>query len=68
MIAPLRGFPGMQPVGNYPIHIVVDHGRVRLMGMVDNETDKTVAGMEANGVTGTFGVENELVVDVDRKS
>lgn len=67
MIASVQGFPGMQPVGNYPIHIVVDHGRVRLMGMVDNETDKTVAGMEANSVAGTFGVKNELVVDVDRK-
>jgi len=57
------GFPGMQPVGNYPIHIVVERGRVRLLGMVDSDADKTVAGIAARGVSGTFGVENELVVD-----
>lgn len=63
MTAPWPDFPGMQPVGNYPIHVVVEHGRVRLLGMVDNEADKTVAGMAARGVGGTFGVENELVID-----
>jgi BON domain len=56
------GFPGEQPVGNYPIHIIVEGGRVRLLGVVDNETDKTVATMAARGVSGTFGVQNDLVV------
>ncbi len=60
---PFPAFPGMQPVGNFPIHIIVQGGRVRLLGVVDNETDKTVAGMAARGVSGTFGVENELLVD-----
>lgn len=60
---PFVAFPGMQPVGNFPIHIIVQGGRVRLLGVVDNETDKTVAGMAARGVSGTFGVENELLVD-----
>lgn len=57
------GFPGAQPVGNYPIHIVVQGGRVRLVGVVDTEADRTAALLAARGVGGTFAVENELVVD-----
>jgi osmotically-inducible protein OsmY len=53
---------GMQPVGNYPIHIVVEGGRIRLLGMVDTEADKTVAGLTARGVPGSFGVDNQLGV------
>ena len=56
-------FPNMQPFGTYPIHIVVKNGRTMLLGVVDNEADKTVAGVRAREVTGVFGVENELVVD-----
>jgi hyperosmotically inducible protein len=56
-------FPGTEPAGDYPIHIVVDRGRVTLLGVVDNESDKTVAGMKAREVPGSFAVDNELVVD-----
>jgi hyperosmotically inducible periplasmic protein len=56
-------FPGMQPFGNYPIHIVVRNGRTMLLGVVDNELDRTVAGLRAREVPGVFAVENELVVD-----
>ena len=56
-------FPGTEPAGDYPIHIVVDKGRVTLLGVVDNESDKTVAGMKAREVPGSFAVDNELVVD-----
>jgi hypothetical protein len=31
--------------------------------VVDAESDKTVAGMRAREVPGSFGVENELVVE-----
>jgi hyperosmotically inducible protein len=55
-------FPGMQPFGTYPIHIIVQNGRTTLLGVVDNESDKTVAGMRAREVSGVFGVENELVI------
>ena len=55
-------FPGMQPFGTYPIHIIVKGGRTTLLGEVDNESDKTVAGMRAREVNGVFAVENELVV------
>jgi hypothetical protein len=30
---------------------------------VDSEADKTVAGFRARDVAGSFGVENELVVE-----
>lgn len=56
-------FPGIQPLGYYPIHIVVKNGRLTLLGMVDNAADKQMAGVRAREVPGVFGVENELVVD-----
>lgn len=58
----LTRYPGMQPFGNYPIHIIVNRGRTLLLGIVDSEFDKTLAGVRAREVPGTFGVENELVV------
>jgi BON domain-containing protein len=59
----LRRFPGMEPVGDYPLHIIVDRGKITLLGVVDTEGDKTVAGMRAREVPGSFGVDNELVVE-----
>jgi len=56
-------FPGVEPVGNYPIEIIVKNGHVTLMGVVDSESDKTMAGMKARGAPGSFGVENELTVE-----
>jgi hyperosmotically inducible protein len=56
-------FPDTEPAGDYPIHIVVNKGRITLLGVVDNESDKTVAGVRARGVPGSFGVDNELMVD-----
>jgi BON domain-containing protein len=61
-------FPGMEPAGDYPIHIIVNNGRITLLGVVDSEQDKIVANMKAREVPGVFGVENELVVDNDQKS
>jgi BON domain len=61
-------FPGMEPAGDYPIHIIVKNGRVILLGVVDNESDKTVAGLRAREVQGTFDVENQLVVESARRS
>jgi len=55
--------PGMEPAGDFPIHIVVKNGRVRLIGVVDNEGDKTLAGMKAKQVPGSFEVSNELAVE-----
>jgi hypothetical protein len=58
-------FPGMQPLGQYPIHIVVKHGRTKLVGVVGNESDKLLAGVRAREIFGVFEVENELVVEND---
>ena len=56
-------FPGTEPAGDYPIHIVVEQGRVTLLGVVDSDSDKTQAGMLARGVPGSFGLENELTIE-----
>jgi hypothetical protein len=58
-------FPGTEPLGDYPIHIIVKNGRTALMGVVDSESDKAVAGMRASEVPGAFAVDNELVVEKD---
>jgi hyperosmotically inducible periplasmic protein len=55
-------FPGMQPLGMYPIHIIVNRGRILLVGAVDSEADKTLAGLRVRGIPQTFGVENALEV------
>jgi hyperosmotically inducible protein len=46
-----------------PIHIVVKNGNVTLEGIVDNQTDKNVAGIRTNGVPGIFSVKNNLQVE-----
>ena len=56
-------FPGMEPAGDYPIHIIVKNMRVTLIGVVDNDGDKTLAGMKARQVPGSFEVKNELMVE-----
>ena len=58
----LTRFPGMQPLGNYPIHIVVNSGRTTLVGVVDNPLDKRLAEVRAREVTGVFAVDNDLEV------
>jgi hyperosmotically inducible protein len=57
-----RRFPGMQPVGRYPIHIIVKNGRTMLLGVVDSAADSQVAEFRAREVSGAFEVENGLVV------
>jgi hyperosmotically inducible periplasmic protein len=56
-----RRFPGMQPVGRYPIHIVVKNGRTMLLGVVDSAADRQIAEVRAREVSGVFEVENSLV-------
>ncbi len=52
----------MQPVGIYPIHIIVKNGRTMLLGAVANSTDRQLAEVRAREVTGVFEVENSLSV------
>ena len=55
-------FPGMEPYGTYPVHIIVKHRRLALIGVVDNETDKAVILTRARHVGATRGVEDLVMV------
>jgi hyperosmotically inducible periplasmic protein len=58
-------FPGMQPFGTYPVHIVVKHQRTTLYGVVDNAADKTKVFLRAQGVSGVFHVDDQVIVGGD---
>ena len=45
------------------IHILVKNGHVRLVGVAATKMDKDAAGIRANGVSGVFSVDNQLVVE-----
>ena len=62
--SPMNGGPFLayEAAGDYPIQIVLKGGRITLLGVVDNENDKIVAGMRAREVPGSFGVDNQLIV------
>ncbi len=45
-----------------PIRIVVENGNVTLNGVVLNETDREIAFVQANAVSGVFKVDNQIVV------
>lgn len=63
-----RAIYGYGPMQKYamgvqqPIRIIVKNGNVNLEGVVDNETDKNIANIRAKGVSGVFGVTNNLQV------
>ena len=61
----IYGYPALEKYAlgvQKPIRIIVKNGRVALEGVVDNEADKNLAGMRANGVPGIFSVANNLQV------
>lgn len=58
-------FLGMEPLGEYGIHIIVKNGDVMLFGTVGSDADKTKAGLEARGVFGVHSVDNEIQVVKD---
>lgn len=68
-IATYRAIYGHTALNRYalnavpPIHIIVRNGNVTLEGVVANEGDKNIANIQANGVSGVFGVTNNLVVE-----
>jgi len=51
-----------QPMGPHPIHIIVKDGNVTLVGLIDSESAKTVAGITVNGLSGVFSVTNNIQV------
>jgi hyperosmotically inducible periplasmic protein len=61
----IYGYPALEKYAlgvQKPIRIIVNNGHVTLEGVVDNETDKNIAGLRAKGVPGTFSVTNNLQV------
>ena len=45
-----------------PIHIIVNHGRASLKGIVDSKADAQLAYIRARAVPGLFDVKNELQI------
>src|SRR5580658_2020911 len=61
----IYGFGGLYRygLGTQPsIHIIVENGHVRLVGVVDRQADKDTANIRANTVPGVFSVTNDLRV------
>ncbi len=61
----IYGFPALQKYAlgvQQPIRIIVRSGKVTLEGVVDNDGDKNIANIRANGVPGIFSVTNNLQV------
>jgi hyperosmotically inducible protein len=61
----IYGYPALQKYAlgvQKPIRIIVKNGHVTLEGVVDNEGDKNIANIQANGVSGVFSVTNNLQV------
>ncbi len=50
------------PRGFNAIHIIVKNSHVMLFGVVDNESDKNIAGIQTKTVPGVFDVQNNLIV------
>jgi hyperosmotically inducible protein len=62
----IYGYPALEKYAlgvQKPIRIIVKNGHVTLVGVVDNETDKNLAGLRANSVPGIFSVTNNLRVE-----
>lgn len=63
-----RAIYGYGPLQRYandpqkPIRIIVENGKVTLLGVVNTEADKNLAGIRASGVSGAFRVDNQLLV------
>jgi hyperosmotically inducible periplasmic protein len=63
-----RAIYGFTPLNRYampvlkPIRIIVKNGNITLEGVVDNQSDKSMVNIRANGVHGVFSVTNNLRV------
>jgi hypothetical protein len=55
-------FFGLEPIGNYAIHILVKARAVTLVGIVDSAGDKTIAALRARGVSDVSVVNNDLEI------
>jgi hyperosmotically inducible protein len=67
----IYGFPALNKYAwesVQSIHIIVDNGTLTLEGIVDNESDKNAAEIQAKGVSGAFKVVNDLKVGAPSRS
>ena len=55
------GISNDPPTGPHPIHIIVKNGNVTLEGVVNRESEKNIAGIQANSVNGVFSVTNNIM-------
>jgi hyperosmotically inducible protein len=66
--AEYRSIFGYEPLFHYSmgvnprIHIIVNHSRVTLVGVVNSKADRELAGMRARMVPDVFSVKNDLTV------
>jgi osmotically-inducible protein OsmY len=56
------GITNDPPMGYHAIHIIVKGGHVLLYGVVLNQSDAAIAGMQANSAPGVFSVDNDLIL------
>jgi hyperosmotically inducible periplasmic protein len=56
------GITSDPPLGFHAIHIIVKNGNVTLYGVVNNQMDSAIAGIQANSAPGAFSVDNDLIV------
>jgi len=56
------GITNNPPMGFHGIHIIVKNGNVTLYGVVNNEMDSNIAGIQANSAPGAFSVDKDLIV------
>ena len=61
-ILDMARFAGMEPYGTYPVHIIVKNRKVLLIGLLDNDLDKTQVLFRARQVPNTAGIEDAVSV------
>jgi hyperosmotically inducible protein len=54
-------------MANPPVHIVVEHGRVTLTGVVQSEVERALARSIATGQFGVMSVANDLKTDAEAR-
>jgi hyperosmotically inducible periplasmic protein len=63
----MRLFPGMEPYGTYPVHIIVKDRKLHLIGLLDTDLDKTQVLHRARQVLNTTGIADAIVVRSPRR-
>ena len=59
----MTGITNNPPFGNHPVHIIVKNGNITLEGVLPTSGDRTIAELQANGVSGAFSVINNIEIE-----